>query len=204
MDVVMNGNKKLLIIVVVVISLLLSSTYAFLSLNSDVSDATGEGGCFEVEYSADPTIVTSSLVSTVNVPESPILSITISKDNSCKIYSNADIYIHTNMSNNETTAPINDTPALKYKIFAKKNSSGEIIINKIGNITTTLNADGTLNEDLKITIADNIVDGIPVLEEAITYDIYIWVDKNASLGRYNNTTYSGYIYAEAHQTSTIK
>lgn len=180
MDNVANDNKNLIVIIVVIITVLLSSTYAFLNFEVVDDSATGEGGCFEVDYTAT-VIGSSNLVSTEVEPTEPFSRITILKDESCEIYTEADIYIHTNA--NGTTANISGIQALKYKVVSSGNVLASGVINAIG--------------DLKIVT-------VPITNDKVYYDIYIWVDSSVSNGAYNQETYSGYIYAESRQSSTVE
>ena len=175
-----NDNKNLVIIIVVIVTVLLSSTYAFLSFNTDNNSAGGEGGCFEVDYTAT-VIGSSNLVSTEEEPTMAFSTITISKDEGCEIYTEADVVIHTNSEG--TTAPISEYEALKYKVV----SSGDVISS--GVITT---------------VGDLIIATVPITDSEVSYDIYIWVDSDISNGEYDGKNYSGYIFAESRQTSTVK
>lgn len=183
MDNTKTNNIKLIIIITVIIVFMLSSTYAFIEFSAIANTTSTEAGCFEVNYTAQE-INASALVSTTNYLEGAKSEVVLSKAEDCEIYNEASIYIHTNAS--ATTAPINDYQALKYKVL---NSSNTVLSE--GAITTT---DGT---DVKIAT-------VPLTTTATTYSIYIWVDSDISQGNYNETTYSGYIYAESIQTSTIK
>lgn len=171
-------NTKSLIIITLLVIFSLSVTYAFLFLDTSNDDATGEGGCFEVDYTGQ-TISNASLVSTTSYENGASSIVTLSKNPGCDIYTEASIKIFTNTS---TTAPISNG-ALKYKILQ---GSEEI---SAGTITTTGNT----------SLAT-----VQLTEEDISYTVYIWIDSNVSNGTYNQTTYSGYLFAESIQTSTIK
>ena len=172
-------NIKSLIIVSILVVFALSTTYAFLNLSaSNSTTATGEAGCFVVNYTGQ-TINNSSLVSTTNYAEGASSNVVLSKNANCKIYTEADIMIHTNTT---TTAPISNG-ALKYKVM---NGTTEV---SSGTITTT---------------GDTKLATVTLTTTATTYKVYIWIDSNISLGTYNGKSYSGYLYAKSIQTSTIK
>lgn len=183
MDNTKEKNIKLVTIITVIIAFMLSSTYAFLEWGGNQNSASTQAGCVNVNYTAQE-INASSLVSTTNYLEGAQSNVVLSKATGCEIYTEASIYVHTNTSS--TTAPINTVQALKYKVL---NSSDSVLSE--GVITTT---NGT---DVKIAT-------VPLTTTAATYKVYIWVDSDVSEGNFNETTYSGYIYAESIQTSTMK
>ncbi len=174
-------NLRLIITLILIITTLLSATYAFLAA-VDVLD-TGETatGCFKVNYEGN--VLSNALISTIDYLEGNHSQITLSRNSDCEIYTTADIYVHTNI--NETTAPINTYEALKYKILL----AGEEIAE--GVITATE------------ANSDKLLKTVDLTETPTTYDIYIWVDQSVSLGIYEGTTYSGYLYAKSDQTSTV-
>lgn len=177
-------NIKSLIIISLIIVFSLSATYAFLNLSASANNATtGNGGCFLVNYSGQ-AINNSALVSTTNYNEGASSQVVLSKASNCEIYTEADIMIYTNTT---TTAPISDG-ALKYKIEIIS-GDGQIISGGEGSITTT---------------GDTTLATVSLTETATTYVVYIWIDSSISKGAYNGTTYSGYLYANSTQTSTIK
>ena len=175
-----SNIRKLLTIIFIIIAFTLTGTYAFLNLSALENTTTAQAGCFEVNYSAQE-ISSDSLMSTTNYLEGAHTQVTLSKNENCEIYTEASIYIHT--SSDTTTAPLNTTQALKYKVLY---SGTEISTGVI-----TIESDDTLLATVDLT------------EDERVYDIYIWIDSNLSAGLYNNTTYSGYIYAESIQSSTI-
>ena len=156
------------------------STYAFMSFSA-MSDsvANGQGGCFEVNYSAQE-INHTNLSSTTNYWEGASSIITLSKSSSCKIYTQANIYVNTNQA---TTAPIDTVPALKYRLYLESNLISEGLITQKG---------------------DTLVATVPLTDTTINYTLYVWIDSSMSSGAYDNTIYSGYTYAESSQTSTIE
>lgn len=156
------------------------STYAFMTFSA-ISDnvATGQGGCFQVNYSGQE-LNAGDILSTDNYLEGAHTTVTLSKDSSCKIYTEANIYIHTNT---ETTAPIDTVEAMRYKLVTEDN----------------IEYNGFVKKSCDVLVAT-----VPITDSSITYDIYVWVDSNLSGGVYHDTTYSGYIYAESSQTSTVE
>lgn len=157
----------------------LSGTYAFQALNASDSITTEQAGCFQVNYTGQN--LTSSDISTTDIySEGARATVTLSKASSCKIYTEANIYLKTN---NTTTAPITTVQALKYKVF-----SGEYQISE-GTVTS-------LNDYLLATV--------PLTDTSTVYTIYLWIDNVISAGYYTDTSYSGYIYANSTQTSTIE
>ena len=175
-----EANIKSLIVIILLVVFSLSATYAFLTLSASSNSATGTGGCFNVNYSAQ-AINNTALVTTTNYTEGASSDVILSKNENCDIYTEADIMIHTN---DTTTAPISDG-ALKYKILQGSNIISE------GSITTTDPADTKLAT-------------VTLTETATTYKVYIWIDSSISAGNYNGKAYSGYLFANADQTSTIK
>ena len=174
--------KKILgiVLLLIIYSILITgSTYAFMSFNANSTAATGTGGCFQVSYTGQE-ITGGDFLSTDNYSEGANTTVTLSKDSTCKIYSEANIYLHTN---DTTTAPIESTPALRFKLF---NGTTEI------------------SEGLISNKKDTLLTTVPITNSSVTYTIYLWVDNNLSDGLYHDTAYSGYIYAESAQTSTIE
>lgn len=178
-------NIKSLIIIALLVIFSLSATYAFLNLNASANNATtGTGGCFNVNYTSQ-AISNSALVSTTTYTEGASSNVILSKNENCQIYTTANIMIHTDSTN--TTAPITNG-ALKYKI---EKISGDGSIQSGG--------EGSINQTGDITLAT-----VTLTETDTTYKVYIWIDSTISNGTYNGTAYSGYLYAEATQTSNIK
>ena len=175
-----RSNIKLTLIIGIMVTAVLGATYAFLQLESSNSTASGEAGCFKVNYNSE-VLSSSDLVSTINYLEGSHSQITLSKDTNCKIYTEATIYVHTNTT---TTAPLADTQALKYKVLLNGTEKATGVINSI-------------NSDIELTTVE-------LTNTPTTYDIYIWVDKDISQGAYNGKSYSGYIYATSTQSSSIK
>ncbi len=137
------------------------------------------GGCFNVNYTGE-NITTSSISTTTNYEDGSKTTVTLSKNSSCKLYKEANIYLHTN---NNTTAPIETIPALKYKLY---NGSSQI-------------SEGTITNK-----NDYLLGTVPLTDTSTTYTVYLYIDPSISIGNYNGTSYSGYIYADSHQTSTIE
>lgn len=50
---------------------------------------------------------------------------------------------------------------------------------------------------------DTLLATLPLEEKEINYTVYLYIDSKVSLGKYNDKTYSGYLYASTEQTSTI-
>ena len=155
------------------------STYAFKIISATSNVATGEGGCFQVNYSGQ-NLNAGDLLTTTNYLDGAHTTVTLSKDSTCKIYNEANIYLHTN---DTTTAPIDSKPALRYKLLSGENEISEGIISSKG---------------------DYILATVPITDTATTYTVYLWIDSDLSEGAYHGTSFSGYIYAESAQTSTIE
>ena len=159
--------------------IIIGTTYAYMSVDATNSIATGQGGCFEVSYTGQ-NLDAGNILATTNYLEGAHTTITLSKDASCKIYTEANIYLHTN---DTTTAPIETVPALKYKLLSGSTQISEGIISAKG---------------------DSLLTKVPLTTTATTYTIYLWIDPTLSNGTYNDKNYSGYIYAETAQTSTVE
>lgn len=172
-------SQKLAIIIIILIISLIGTTYAYMNFNASANTTNNAAGCFVVDYSAQE-INTTNLSATTNYLEGAKTTVTLSKNANCEIYTEANIYIKTN---NETTAPISDPQALKFKVY-----NGDNLIQE-----------GTISEIGDTLIAENLT----LTNTPTNYTIYIWIDANISKGSYNSTTYSGYIYATSTQTSTI-
>lgn len=173
---------KLVFLIILLITLTLGATYAFLNLKTTDQNITGTAGCFEVSYSGQ-VINSSNLSVTNNYLEGAKTEVTLGKKDSCQIYSTSNIYIYTNSAG--TTAPITDG-ALKYKVLT-------------GN---TVKSEGTITQKDTATL---MLENVPLSTTATKYTIYLWVDSNVTSNRaYDKTKYSGYIYAESTQQSTIK
>lgn len=173
---------KLVFLIILLITLTLGGTYAFLNAQISNNTTTGQAGCFQVSYSGQ-VINSSNLSATNNYLEGAKTEVTLKKDASCQIYTTSDIYIYTNSEG--TTAPISDG-ALKYKVL-----QGD-----------TVKSEGTITQKGAQTL---LLSNISLSTTATTYKIYIWVDSNVTTDRaYDKTKYSGYIYAESTQQSTVK
>ena len=182
-----KANKKrhlfrlsiLVICLSIYVLIITGYTYAFLNLSANNNVATGEGGCFQVSYTGQD-LNAGNILSTNNYLEGAHTTVTLSKNSTCKIYNEANIYLHTN---DTTTAPIETTHALKYKLYNGTTQISEGIISSKG---------------------DYILATVPITDTATTYTVYLWIDSDLSEGAYHGTSFSGYIYAESAQTSTIE
>ncbi len=180
-----SENLKSIIIISLIVIFSLSTTYAFLNISSPTGNAEGQAGCFEVAYVKGADI-NSSLESSETNPQNTSTELKLSKSEECQIYTEADIYIHTN---DTTTAPITSTQALKYKIEGT---------NLLKDGKTVNSLEGVIN-----TLGDQKIATVKLTTTPTNYKIYIWVDSTISQGNYNDKTYSGYIYASSTQTSTV-
>ena len=181
--VVMMKNKRVFIGLFALfffLILTIGGTYAYLSLGNSNSTATGKGYCNSVFYEGT-NINASNLTSTTNYLEGSKTDVKLYYENDeCSIYSSVNIYLHTN---NETTSPITSVHAFKYKVFNGSTKVSEGVITSKG--------------DVKIAT-------VPLTRTSTTYSVYLYIDSNVSNGYFDNKTYSGYIYASATQTSTVK
>ena len=88
-------SKKILFyfqFIIFYIIIIVGSTYAFLYFQASKNNVTAKAGCFEVNYTGEE-IKHTNLSTTTNYLEGAKSTITISKANSCKIYTEANIYI---------------------------------------------------------------------------------------------------------------
>lgn len=154
-------------------------TYAYLSYNA-VSEnfGNGDGYCDRINY-VSQAINSDDLLSSVDYLEGVNTTVTLSYDPSCAIYKIARIYLHTNTT---TTAPIVEYPSIRYKVFNGSTLVSEGIISQLG---------------------DTIMATVPLTLTATGYKVYLWIDSDLSDGHYHDTVFSGYIYAQSDQTSTI-
>lgn len=175
-------NLKSSIIIGLIVIFSLSATYAFLNLSVNKNDATGTGGCFNVSYTAQ-NISNASLKSSTTYSEGAATTVTLSKDSSCKIYTESEIYLHTDSDNTTTDFPFSNG-AFKYRV----EKSGTMVSEGVVSTGET----------------DVILATVPLTDTKTEYKIYIWIDSSLSKGAYNDKSYSGYIYAKSTQTSTVK
>ena len=159
--------------------LITGSTYAYLSISASKNNVTAQAGCFDVNYQGEE-ITHTNLSATTNYLEGAKSTVTISKHNSCKIYNEAYIYIHVD---DNITAPIETVQALRYKVMQGDNQISEGLITNKGDI---------------------LLATVPITNTSTNYIIYIWVDSSLSNKQYDETKFTGYIYAESDQTSTIE
>ncbi len=175
---------KLLVLIILLITLALGGTYAFLTLSKNANNQKSTAGCFKVNYTGQ-AINATNLSVTTNYLEGAKTTVSLSKASDCQAYTKANIYIHTNTQAEGTTAPI-EKGALKYKIL-----NG-----------TTVTSEGTITEK---GATKTILSNVDVTTTATTYTIYIWIDSSLTSNReFDQTKYSGYIYADSTQTSTVK
>ena len=175
-------NLKSSIIIGLIVIFSLSATYAFLNLSANNGDATGTGGCFNVSYTAQ-NISNASLKSSITYSEGATTTVTLSKDSSCKVYTESEIYLHTDLVNTTTDFPFSNG-AFKYRV----EKSGTMVSEGVVSSGET----------------DVILATVPLTDTKTEYKIYIWIDSSLSKGAYNDKSYSGYIYAKSTQTSTVK
>lgn len=175
-------NLKSSIIIGLIVIFSLSATYAFLNLSANNGDATGTGGCFNVSYTAQ-NISNASLKSSTTYSEGAATTVTLSKDSSCKIYTQSEIYLHTDEEKTTANFPFSNG-AFKYRV----EKSGTMV------------SEGTVTS----MDSDTVLATVPLTDTKTEYKIYIWIDSTLSKGAYNDKAYSGYIYAKSTQTSTVK
>ena len=174
----LSKKFRILLVNLFLIFLVLGTTYAYLNLTKSDNSITGNGYCNLVNYEAK-AINASDLKSTTNYLEGVKTTVNLSYSASCKIYTLASIYLHTN---NETTSPVDTVLALKYKVFQ-------------GN---TKISEGTIH-----TKGDQKIATVPLSSVSTSYDVYLYIDSNISHGYFDSTSYSGYLYATSNQTSTL-
>ena len=172
-------NLKSIIIVGLVVIFSLSATYAYINLTATPSNATGTAGCFNVSYTGQ-NITNASLKSSTTYTEGTTTTVTLSKDTSCKLYTESQIYLYTQST---TTAPISNG-SFKYRVEKAGTMVSEGAITKTG--------------------TDTLLATVPLTYTKTEYKIYLWIDSTTSLGTYNDTSYSGYVYAKSTQTSTVQ
>ena len=195
-------NFKLSTIILLIFVILLSATYAYVVLSAKaVNTATGEGRCFEVNYTGQ-AINNSSLQSTTDYTQGATSQIVLSKNANCDIYETAQILIHTNSSTAVTTAPIDTVQALKYRIEVTS-GDGKIIAADTGEETTSTTGVITTNKDDDGNDIGLPLTKVTLTETATTYTVYLWIDPEVSGGAFHGKTYSGYLYASATQSSTV-
>ena len=107
-------NKKKYIIILLIVVIGLPVTYAFINILASDNTEETDAGCFEVNYNGE-VLSASSLISTTDYLEGTHSQITLSVNDNCEVYETGNILVHTN---EETTAPLNDTQALKYKVMS--------------------------------------------------------------------------------------
>lgn len=203
-------NIKLSIIILILIITSLSTTYAFLEIRATDQSATGEAGCFNVSYSGN-SINNISINSDADYTKGANTTITLSKDEDCEIYTQAEIHLDVDLyycdtetateslpcpipSTKVTATDALNTAALNYKIVVDS-GDGKILGE---NSTTLTEKSATITSTGDITLAN-----VTLTETSTTYKIYLWIDKAKSIGYFNNTGFSGSIYAKSEQTSTI-
>ena len=175
-----GGGKilKLVIILAIYGLIITGGTYAYLKFDAINNDISGQAMCSDIYYQSD-NIKASNLSVTDNYLEGAKTTITLSYQNDCDIYDKASIYIHTD---DNITIPIENSQALKYKIFQKNTFLTEGVISEKG---------------------DLLLATVPLTENLIDYKIYLWIDSSIANTDFDNTIYSGYIYATSEQTSTL-
>ena len=125
-----------------------------------------------------------------------LIWITLSKASNCEIYTEASIAINTNST---TTAPISNG-ALKYRIE---------VISGDGKIYNESADDPTQEPSLTVKngaiteVGETVLANVSLTTNATTYKVYLWIDSTISAGGYNGKNYSGYLHANAIQSSDI-
>ena len=67
-----------------------------------------------------------------------------------------------------------------------------------------MQGDNQISEGLITNKGDILLATVPITNTSTNYTIYIWVDSSLSNKQYDETKFTGYIYAESDQTSTIE
>ena len=189
---------KLIILVIIFIGLAFGTTYAFLSLSDSKNNPTGQAGCFDIDYSvtgfpnnSSTSIIHTNLSSTTNYLEGVKATVSLKKASTCKIYTEASLYIHTQnlteLRSTTSATTLLPTGAVNYTIT---NSSGTVLTE--GSITAL--GRKLMSDSLEITA-----------NTASTYNIYLWIDSSITSNRnFDEKEFVGYIYAESTQQSTIE
>ncbi|MBQ8682019.1 MAG: hypothetical protein IJ509_03825 [Bacilli bacterium] len=203
-------NSKLLIIIIMIITLSLSATYAYLELSSANNTSTGQGGCFVVDYEGKGVVITDSSIASVtdeNYTQSAASSITLNKNANCKIYTEAEIYLHTDAS--ETSAPlcgdvidINGNGIVDIAAEEKYETAACSMKYKVMQGSSVVSS-GTISSPDVTGNEEQLLATVDLTETATEYTIYLWINRGTSLGYYDAKAYSGYLYAVSNQTSTI-
>lgn len=181
-----KNNVLIFLLIFFLIFLSFGVTYAFLQTNDNNNQMTGEGGCFVVDYVGEEGQYISpsnNLETSSDYTSGGSSTVTLSKNVDCQIYTQASIYLNTNEDG--TSSQLLGEGALKYTVV---NGSDSVI------------ASGTINATGVTTLAV-----VNLTSTATTYTIYIWVDSDITYNSdiiYDELTYSGYIYADAIQSST--
>ena len=174
-------TSSLVMILLIYIILITGGTYAYYNIQADNNGITGIGSCGNVSYNGT-NVIGANLNTTTNYTEGAHSEVTVSKTANSG-YVEADIFIH----NNSGSVPFN-VGAEGYDAFKYVVLDGSTIIG--GGIITKSNE-------------DQLLATIPLTTTSRTYDVYVWIDASLSHGLYSNTSYSGYIYAEAICESTV-
>ncbi len=197
----MKKSNTILILLIGAITIFsIGTTYAFLNINANSNNQTGQSGCFEINYtgtigkydSINDELESSDTYTGPYENDTGFASVKFSKASSCKIYDKLNIKLHTN---SETSLQLLKEGALKYRVVNSSNNSEYWD----GEIKTT----STTSSELDTTLAPNVA----LINTEKTYKIYLWVDTSISHNsnyNYDGLKYSGYIYADTTQSSTIK
>ena len=178
-----------IIIVGLIVTLTISSTYAFMNLNTNNNSTAGNGGCFQVSYTG--TAVTNGAItvgesySTSGASVHPVVK--LSKDTNCKVYSSASIYLSIDSTSQVPLAKTN--PAYAAFKYVVKNGS-------------TVVSSGTV-PGKPDSNTDTLLATVTLTDTQTTYDIYLWIDINLSSGEYQDKSFAGKIYAKSDQSSTL-
>lgn len=208
-----KSNIPMIIIIILLISLALGSTYAFLQITNPEGQVQGVAGCFEIDYTGvtgkyqnyenkleSSTNYNESYINEETQAEEGFATVTLAKNENCKIYNEATINLHTESGTADDGEEKTSSDLLtKYTIDGVEQTALKY---------TVLNSSGTIiSEGSIFNTGATPLATVDLTDTEETYKIYIWVDSNITYNNDQNITYhdlrySGYIYVDATQTST--
>lgn len=192
-------NQSILIIIIILIVLSLGTTYAFIQSNGLDNNLQGDVGCFVVDYvgeSGQYISPSNELQSSDDYTSGGSSKVTLSKNTDCQIYDEANIYLNTINSDNDTSNDATEEEPDTSETLLTEGALKYTVVDGSNNII----ASGPVT-----TSGATLLTTVTLTNTPTTYTIYIWVDTAVtyvSNTLYDKLRYSGYIYADAVQSST--
>lgn len=176
----MNKKNSIIIsitIVLLIILMVAGTTYAYMTARTNEGDLDTGSGMLDINYTIEPENITGSLISSLDREKglNAISTVSLKEGSEEALF---------NMYITPTSLTSLNIPALKWEvegIFGE-----EIVYTNSGDFSTA-----------EVDTSIKIVDGHPLTEEDIIFNIYIWLDVSLITGPLDGASFGAKITADS-------